>query len=82
MISLKHPFETKFWSETFEQLYEYFAESAVLFQYTSLICLNSGQFKLISEEGGGYKSIVENTGYNLKPEDQWSCKRSPDILAQ
>ena len=34
--------------------------------------------------GGGGGAIFEpkTLSMYLKPEDQWSCKRSPDILAQ
>ena len=33
-------------------------------------------------EGEGQYLNPKHSMYFLKPEDQWSCKRSPDILAK
>ena len=39
-------------------------------------CDNAKKFK-----GVGMRTLLQNISEQIKPEDQWSCKRSPDILA-
>ena len=47
------------------------------------VCAGSDQRKRMLKELEDKQSVASRDGDGYeKPEDQWSCKRSPDILAK